>query len=312
LTAFAPAVIGQGGATAVQRRATPTINLDLAKRTFDQPLPFHETFRVIGNIPAEADSFSISFGPLYPTRCKCGESGSIEDIESKHPRVLKSSTFDMIVGNMEPNRPYRFRFLVWKFITPNHVDTVSHSVITDSDRGTVTTSTVVKLAAPRATTSRAVADTIDIIAEAKAPFTSHFDADVGVLRTHRTGYWGLATNAHFHLVPLNKNEDLSQLSPLQKVMRRLSVFGGLAVREMATEKEVRPYFAGVGSPVAGLGYRGTGRFDPVRINGGVMFFKEKDANPLVDRELNKRDTFVSLSVDFDVKTLLVPLALLLH
>jgi hypothetical protein len=153
--------------------------------------------------------------------------------------------------------------------------------------------------------------TARVTGEAHAGIQHHFDADFGVMHAIQANYWGLMTNSHFHVVPINRNESTSGLSLLQQFTRRASVFVGLAVQTIDSEAEVKDLFT-VGSPVVGVGYRGLMGDAPIRLNAGLMFFKQEDANPLVTRDRNKRDAFVAVTLDLSIQSIVAPLAALLQ
>jgi hypothetical protein len=145
---------------------------------------------------------------------------------------------------------------------------------------------------------------------ARAGLQHHFDADIGVMYASRADYWGVVTNAHIHAVPVNRNRSSVSLTPLQQFAQRASIFVGLAVQPISSGAEVKDLYP-VGSPVVGVGYRGLFGVDQLRLNGGVMFFKQEDANPLVTRDHTKRDAFVSATVDFSVQSIFGPLLALI-
>lgn len=134
---------------------------------------------------------------------------------------------------------------------------------------------------------------------APARFTSHFDLDLGILRSANAGYTGVIVAVHLHPVPLNDNTP----SQLRGLGHRVSLFGGLAITEIASQHPVtKPFSAGI--PVTGIGVK----VGPTRIIGGLMFFDQEDANPVVEKERAKVDYTFGLSLDFAVHELLGVLA----
>ncbi len=107
---------------------------------------------------------------------------------------------------------------------------------------------------------------------------------------------------------MNKSENLcSQRSLLQHVVKRVSVFAGLSPLRISSDAPVTSPFA-IGVPVVGIGVRELPYLGAFRVNGGVMFFDQKDANPLVSMLRHERDVFLSFTADFELTDFLGLLA----
>jgi hypothetical protein len=296
---------------AVPRRPMTTVTVNLDTRRFDKPLPFRESFLLEGTRPEGADSFSV--------RCTPAESpardGSTCGTASPRPwRTGGMKGFEVAIGPLSPYQAYRFEFISWKFMSKPgvQVDTLSsESHLDHRTRRRVVTTVVRTTPPPTGARLDTVADTVWIFTKAEADRSTHFDADIGLIWSGRPGYTGLVTNGHVYLVPINKNEDLSVLSTLERLERRVSLVLGLSVRQLHSEASVQPYFDGVGSPMVGLGYRGVMGSESLRVNAGMLLFRQKQANPLVDRDVEKHALAVSGSIDIDLKSLVAPLTLLL-
>ncbi|MEM1095523.1 MAG: hypothetical protein AAGJ10_13060 [Bacteroidota bacterium] len=160
----------------------------------------------------------------------------------------------------------------------------------------------------------------------KAAWTDHFVSDVGTLYAPKAGYYfGLYTGLHLHLVPVKRDAELHGFDPL----KRFSVFTGLVVTNLGGPSD-NPVInrTAIGNPVVGAGFRApffwrTKRdldtstphylwyqqiFMYSRINAGWLFYAQDDPNPLVTKNRNRADFFVSLTVDFKPQTILGPLA----
>ena len=87
----------------------------------------------------------------------------------------------------------------------------------------------------------------------------------------------------------------------------MSVFAGLSPLRITSDAPVNAPLA-IGTPVAGIGLRQIPYLGAFRINGGVMFFDQEDANPLVTTQRHKRDAFISFTADIELKDFLGPLA----
>ncbi|HEV2147453.1 MAG TPA: hypothetical protein VGR37_08620 [Longimicrobiaceae bacterium] len=260
-------------ATAVPRRPAQTVKVDLAAQQFETGLPFRERFWIRGTLANPADSIVLTYGVAdRDENNRLFIRGRPTRKSIPKSHVVKSKDFAFAIEPLQPNVEYLFRFRFYE---------------------------------------GAAFDTVQIIGRPKASLAQHFDADVGVLRSENAGNWGLVTSSHFHFIPINKNEDDSFTSgPGARLARQISMFGGIAFQEIYSEVEVSKFFT-FGSPVAGVGIRGPLGLDFMRVNGGVIWFKQKDANPLISRQRVKRDVFVSATADLEMKQVLGPLVALL-
>jgi hypothetical protein len=87
----------------------------------------------------------------------------------------------------------------------------------------------------------------------------------------------------------------------------VSVFGGLSPLRITSDAPESSPLA-IGSPVVGIGVRQLPYLGAFRVNAGVIFYDQKDANPLVSTLRHKRDAFVSLTADIELKDFLGPVA----
>ena len=95
-----------------------------------------------------------------------------------------------------------------------------------------------------------------------------------------------------------------------RLLRQVSVFAGMSVLKIHSVEDVNP-LVGAGSPVVGIGVARIPGLPPLGFNAGYVFVKQKDPNPLVSRDHTRADPFVSLTVDFELRKVLGPLAGLL-
>ncbi len=151
-------------------------------------------------------------------------------------------------------------------------------------------------------------DTVRVVGEAKTDITHHFDTDAGLLHSFRANYWGAVTGTHLYLVPVNRNECRASYSGWEHILKRVSLFGGLSVFELDARSGVEPLFTG-GSPVFGLS---VGErfpfFGRLFLNGGIILLKQEDPNPLLDAKHTRRDYFVGVAADVELKSIFGPLA----
>lgn len=153
------------------------------------------------------------------------------------------------------------------------------------------------------------ADTVELRGTPRARFTDRFDADIGVLRSDRLGYWGAMTSSHFYLVPVNRNECTSHYRGSDHLLKRVSIFAGISLFEISSREDVDHLWS-TGSPVVGVGVSRLGLPVPLRINAGVIWLRQDDANPLVTRSRTKRDAFISATFDVELQSFITPLAVL--
>ena len=273
LVAASTALVGQS-ATAVPRRPPQTVKIDLAAQQFETGLPFAERFWIRGSLATAVDSVKLAYGVAgRDENDRLVIDGRVTRGFIPKSSVVQSKDFAFAIEPLRPNVPYLFQLRFFK----------------DSGEEAIT-----------------------IRGRAQASLAQHFDADIGILRSENAGNWGLVTSSHFHLVPLNKNEDPTFSSSTgANLAKRLSVFAGVSFQEIHSEVEVSKFFT-FGSPVAGIGVRGPLGLDFMRLNGGVIWFKQDDANPLVTRQRVKRDVFVSATADLELKQVLGPLVALLN
>lgn len=150
-------------------------------------------------------------------------------------------------------------------------------------------------------------------AEVKAPivgsstgsFTTraafHISADFGILYAGEIGEVVPYFGANFYTRAVNRDVPLSVLGGFR---RRFSFLLGVtftSVKEMDGSRILRDDLFANQALVAGAGLRLT---DAARINGGVLVFQENSANPLIDDLRLTEELFVSISFDWNIKSLL--------
>lgn len=193
---------------------------------------------------------------------------------------FKQTQAAFLISRLEPGELYRFYF----------------DYVRQAPRGLTTVSEVVR-------------DSIS--AETQASLAAHLDGDLGVLWARGAGYWGALTSLHVHAQPVESN--LGWLWNTNEafwnaLFQRLSVFGGISVAEFDSHADVEKKFDGIGSPVFGLGFR---VHEDIRVSWGMIFFEQKDPNPLVDRSVGRQDNFAAATVNLDYKAIFGPLLTLL-
>jgi hypothetical protein len=133
-----------------------------------------------------------------------------------------------------------------------------------------------------------------VITDGKNPYIG---ADIGIAYVFdlRKGfpYFG----ANFYRIPVNKDEKrVKDEKDPQYFWKRASLLVGFTTGIDGTKSLLGP-----GNLMLGAGWRFS-RY--VKASGGAVGFKQKDANPLVDKEHVKVKPFVSISVDADLKQFL--------
>jgi hypothetical protein len=304
---------------AVERRGRQTIQVNLATRSLESRVPFNEHFRVVGKYPAGVDRACLSYGPAQ----RLGQVVDPRLFASARSlpvsAIIQQGEFAFDVGPLQPRDRYRFTFVLYRDTVIKKVRNEKGPRVGGSDAAAarplhpcVPEAQLNQDAGPLPDTITRVwsADSVSLSVTPGASFRNHIDADVGALHSFNAGYTGLVTNVHLYAYPLNKNEDLSDRPAIEQLGKRFSVFLGLAVQELNSDADVDKFLP-LGNPVVGVGLRGFPGIEALRVNTGIMLFKQDDANPLVTKERLKYDPFVSVTADIEFKTLLGPLANLL-
>lgn len=108
----------------------------------------------------------------------------------------------------------------------------------------------------------------------------------------------LGTN--FYTRPVNKQASL-QRNPFGQPRRRLSFAIGLVLTDLGDDRTREALFdTGKFSVLLGGGWRVT---DSIRLGAGAVVFKEMDPDPLVDDTSITSSPYVSLALDWDLKSL---------
>jgi len=132
-----------------------------------------------------------------------------------------------------------------------------------------------------------------VITEGKNPYIG-VDAGMGYAFNLDKPY--VYVGANFYRVPINKDQKGVPYWGVEGLNKRVSLLLGLATSIDGAKNLVGP-----GTPMAGLGYRFS-RY--VKLSTGSIVFKQKDENPLIDKDHVKLEPFVSISIDTDLKALL--------
>lgn len=264
----------------------PIVKADLGRQILTTPLPFNVRFnleiKVPQLVPDSGEPFTptdvaLEYGLPKLVRFPGGGVWGIDPIAPREEVSLRSYVQmpDLVFGiePLAPGRIYYFDF-----------------ILTGTPKGA---------AMPQV-------DTVRIVVRPRTDLANHFDADLAVIRSSRAEYVGLGSNAHLYAVPINRNECTSDYRGMDHLLKRVSVFGGLSLVKLDAEADVNHQFQ-AGTPMFGIGLNRLPYLGPLRINAGVVRLKQDDANPLVDRDRLKWDTFVSLGVDVELKSLLGPL-----
>ena len=123
--------------------------------------------------------------------------------------------------------------------------------------------------------------------------------DYGLSYTPNYSQLFIYEGVNFYLVPVNKDARLATMRGFRNnLSKRLSIHLGLTQSLItAQNKNYVPLIGTVGSILLGAGLR----FSRIlRLNYGTIFFYEKDANPLIDKQTFKAMYTFSLTFDFNV------------
>lgn len=273
----------------------PTVNADLAARSFKEPVPFNIGFTLKVPFPTMTGGFTLDSMVLERgAPVLVGNQFILADPiregkawPSRQPVNGTGAEFD--IERLTPNQTQFFDFRLFA----SRVDTVH-----PGGRGV----------RPQ-TVRRDTVRTVRIAARPKKDVTNHFDADVALVGSSRAEYVGVGTNLHAYAMPINRAECAAEYSGWDHVFKRVSLFAGVSVVKLDSEADVSHLYAG-GTPMFGLGFNRLPHLGPLRVNAGVVVLRQKDANPLVSTTHDVWDPFLSASFDVEFKTLLAPLTAL--
>jgi len=135
-----------------------------------------------------------------------------------------------------------------------------------------------------------------IITASENPYIS-LDLGISYAPALRSAF--LYAGANFYFVPVNKKAPLSTFKNRDKFWKRFCLLVGITTSGVE-EGNTKNLFSG-GSIVLGAGWRMT---DVIKLNGGYLFFKQKDENPLVNQDRKKATGFASISFDINIKSVI--------
>lgn len=309
--------------------AQKRVTLDLGKRAFTtDTLPFGEPFTVVADVDSGVKAVAIHYGirrdaagfDIMEGR-EIGCHPWIRDqhigLDSASTAGQKSAAVDFPVP-LRANRKYLFRVMLYR-LPPGGAMPLSED---GSGPAVIGCADLDRLRRTKPNRLLLLTDSFSVRGETPTDYKQRFDNDVGIVHTDRFGYTGFVSDLHYYFTPINKNEDLGdpELGLGGQLVRRVSVMAGLAVK-LDSRSEVDNVLS-FGTPMAGIGIRGPlywpstkphspqyrSFFQPMRLNVGIIWFKQKDANPLSSATHIKRDLFVSLTADVALKTVLGPFA----
>ena len=154
-------------------------------------------------------------------------------------------------------------------------------------------------------------------------FADHFKLDFGLgYAFHSRAIVG-SVSLHFYMTPINESTDLSSsMPPWQQFKRRTSLFVSLVPLTIHSwSKQEIKQIANLGNLGFGIGYRApfygpncissnAGRrfLQPIRLNVGMMYFAQADANPVVPKDRTKWSPYASITFDFNIAAVFGPVA----
>lgn len=298
------------------------ITIDLSKRALPDTLPFGEPFTLTGAVASQTDAVAVRYGD----RTRAAPNDSIvrtlgchvwvRDVPMDSSRSSQSNFSVDLPFSLRPNRIYLFE--IKEYESPGRAGIALPPFDPAHPQSDCKRLNDLHTSHP---TAVLLTDSFTIRGQTPTDYKSRFDNDIGVIRSGRFQYVGAVSDIHYYLVPINKNEDLADpnLSSSEQLLRRISLMGGLSVARLSSKADVSNVF-GIGTPALGFGFRGPlywphfqiggerlrGFFQPMRLTGGFVWVKQKDANPLVTDMHTKRDWFIGLTADVDLKSVLGP------
>jgi hypothetical protein len=319
---------------------TTVVTVDLAQRTLaPSPLPFSRRVVLRGKIPERAGADKAPATPaaviLLRVRRRDAPAGEFVVCESwSNPQIgdaaalVKQTDFEFYFTTLPggpplvlaPNTDYDLTFLVG---TSNGGGVVpAPPLVQDLCKDPFST------LYPGAT----LTDQITLHEKTGGTFEDHFKLDLGLLLSDRARYTSAVTDVHLYSIPVDRGGDLGDpgLTALQELQSRLSVFGGLAALRFNRRGTVDAP-RDIGALVTGLGLRapfygycaiprlsakakprlclahGRKWLQPMRLNAGLIFLQQQDANPSITDKKRFVDAFLSLTLDTEVKAILGPL-----
>lgn len=141
---------------------------------------------------------------------------------------------------------------------------------------------------------KADADTSVDIETSESPYLG---LDFGVLTAPEISSTFTFEGLNFHLRPVNRKAKFSDLKGLDLWLKRISFSFGVAQR-IGSYNDNYKNLVGVGSPFVGVGIR-LNRM--IRINGGVLFYKTENSNPIITNTDVNATYFLSASIDIKLK-----------
>lgn len=294
-----------GGALFAPAAAQKAVNINLARATFIDSIPFAEEFVLQGKVLNEIDSVYVWYRRDQP-----GSSFKVLRWLRSSGVFSPETTFYVTIDPLLPDQDYTF--CVAQFGPDSLPWGRSESDFTDAPG----------CAWERWEAASGATALSEIDGRPRSSWRHHFDQDLGVMTSFNADYTGLVTAVHLHPLPYNRSADLYDHGSglLRQLGTRLSLFGGISPIEIHSGAEQPIKKTALGVPVVGVGVRGIlywtpnggGFYDrfiqPIRLDAGVMFFDQDDPNPLVDKNIARRDVFVALTADIELKDVLGPIA----
>lgn len=127
--------------------------------------------------------------------------------------------------------------------------------------------------------------------------SSYFGLDIGFMFAPDIGSTFFFEGLNMHIRPVNRNTDFKKLKGMDKVLKQVSIFAGVAQRIGSYDDNFEKLLP-LGSPFTGLGWRIHKGF---RVNAGVLFYKYNNYNPIISESEVDQTWFISISVDAELK-----------
>jgi hypothetical protein len=142
-----------------------------------------------------------------------------------------------------------------------------------------------------------IASSLPTRVDIQSKATPYLGLDFGYLLAPEISSSFIFESINFHLVPVNRKAKMSQYKGWDKILKTTSIMVGFAQR-VGNYDDNFETITEIGSPFVGAGFKLTRM---LRVNGGFIFYRVKNQNPLISEKLNKNTYFIAASFDIKLK-----------
>lgn len=276
------------------------VDVDIINQQVKGSLPYDVKFELTGMPTQVADRLELT-----SVIEDAGSSGNlisgtitwIRQIPRNGTDDSKAEKFSLLFTNgkyLRPNHRYTFTIVVSEIVYPGTYNAISTLLITGYTQSSL---------------------------------SDHIKLDFGIGYAPKPQAMIGLTTVHAYLSPINEDTDLadSDLSSISHLSQRVSFFAGISPITFSdnTEQGITKKY-GLGNFVYGIGLRSifyspmfnTGKvgrifLQPLRIDLGILNFKQKNKNIAVTGDINKQSPYFSITYDLNIASVLGPIGTLL-